>query len=91
VLVLRFRCFSRRRTAAGRRARWPRWWRSAAPAGTPYTPSNGPKIPRKGRIKQGAFLTTFGDLKMSLEDQCREAVRIGLVGFELSQPRNGRR
>jgi hydroxypyruvate isomerase len=57
-----------------------------APAGTPYTPNNGPKIARKGRIKQGAFLTTFGDLKMSLEDQCREAVRIGLIGFELSQP-----
>jgi hydroxypyruvate isomerase len=58
----------------------------AAQAGTPYTPGNGPKIRRKGRIRQGAFLTTFGDLKMSLEDQCREAVRIGLVGFELAQP-----
>ena len=58
----------------------------AAQGGTPYTPNNGPKIPRKGRIRQGAFLTTFGDLKMSLEDQCREAVRIGLVGFELAQP-----
>ena len=56
------------------------------PAGMPYTPGTGPKIPRKGRIKQGAFLTTFGDLKMTLEDQCREAVRIGLVGFELAQP-----
>jgi hydroxypyruvate isomerase len=60
----------------------------AQPTGTPYTASNGPKIPRKGRIKQGAFLTTFGDLKMALEDQCREAVRIGLVGFELAQPAN---
>ena len=58
------------------------------PAGTPYTPGNGPKIPRKGRIKQGAFLTTFGDLKMTLEDQCREAVRIGLIGFELAQPQS---
>jgi hydroxypyruvate isomerase len=58
----------------------------APPAGTPYTPGNGPKIPRKGRIRQGAFLTTFGDLKMTLEDQCREAVRVGLVGFELAQP-----
>ena len=61
---------------------------AAAPGGTPYTPSNGPKMPRKGRIRQGAFLTTFGDLRMTLEDQCREAVRIGLVGFELAQPAN---
>jgi hydroxypyruvate isomerase len=58
------------------------------PAGTPYTPSTGPKIPRKGRIKQGAFRTTFGDLKMTLEDQCREAVRIGLIGFELAGPQD---
>lgn len=56
--------------------------------GTPYTPSTGPKIPRKGRIKQGAFRTTFGDLRMTLEDQCREAVRIGLVGFELAGPQD---
>src|SRR6187431_2212038 len=56
--------------------------------GTPYTPSTGPKIPRKGRIKQGAFRTTFGDLKMTLEDQCREAVRIGLIGFELAGPQD---
>ena len=57
---------------------------AAQPAGTPYTPSNGPKIQRKGRLKQGAFRTTFGDLKMTLEDQCREAARIGLIGFELA-------
>lgn len=56
--------------------------------GTPYTPSTGPKIPRKGRLKQSAFTTTFGDLRMSFEDQCKEAVRIGLVGFELVQPAN---
>lgn len=56
--------------------------------GTPYTPSTGPKIPRKGRLKQSAFTTAFGDLRMTFEDQCKEAVRIGLVGFELVQPAN---
>jgi hydroxypyruvate isomerase len=54
--------------------------------GTPYVPSTGPKIPRKGRLKQSCFATAFGDLRMTLEDRCREAVRIGLVGFELSGP-----
>ena len=58
------------------------------PTGTPYTPTNGPKIARKGRLKQGAFTTTFGDLRMTLDDQCKEAVRIGLVGFELVAPQN---
>jgi hydroxypyruvate isomerase len=60
--------------------------RGGARQGTPYTPSNGPKIPRKGRIRQGAFLTTFGDLQMTLDDQCKEAIRLGLVGFELAGP-----
>jgi len=60
--------------------------RAAAPSGPPYVPSDGPKIQRKGRIRQGAFLTTFGDLqaRMTLDDQCKEAVRIGLAGFELA-------
>jgi hydroxypyruvate isomerase len=58
--------------------------RAGGRGGTPYTPGNGPKIPRKGRIRQGAFLTTFGDLQMTLDDQCKEAVRIGLAGFELA-------
>lgn len=58
--------------------------RAGGGGGTPYTPGNGPKIQRKGRIRQGAFLTTFGDLQMTLDDQCKEAVRIGLAGFELA-------
>jgi hydroxypyruvate isomerase len=62
--------------------------RAGGRGGTPYTPGNGPRIPRKGRIRQSAFTTVFGDLQMTFEDQCREAVRIGLVGFELVQPAN---
>ncbi len=53
----------------------------APAAGTP------PKIVRKGRIKQGLWRTTFGaDSKLSFDDMCREAVRLGCYGFDLVDP-----
>jgi len=44
-----------------------------APAQTP--------IPRKGRLKQSAMTRNFNPA-MSFEDMCREAVRLGLKGFD---------
>jgi hydroxypyruvate isomerase len=56
-------------------------------AGThPYAQSPAP-IKRKGRIKQALFRQVFGQPpNASLEDQCREAVRLGCVGFDLIPP-----
>jgi hydroxypyruvate isomerase len=56
--------------------------RSPAPAaGTPA------KIVRKGRIKQGLWRNTFGaDTKLSFDDMCREAARLGCYGFDLIDP-----
>src|SRR5436190_2062411 len=46
-----------------------------------------PKVARKGRIKQGLWKTTFGeDTKLSFDDQCREAARLGAYGFDLIDP-----
>jgi hydroxypyruvate isomerase len=46
-----------------------------------------PKIARKGRIKQGLWRVNFGaDTKLTFDDQCREAARLGAYGFDLIQP-----
>ena len=46
-----------------------------------------PKVARKGRIKQGLWKTTFGeDTKLSFDDMCREAARLGAYGFDLIDP-----
>ncbi len=42
-------------------------------------------IKRKGRLKQGATRGCFGKA-MPLEDMCRHAARLGLVGLDLSGP-----
>jgi hydroxypyruvate isomerase len=42
---------------------------------------------RKGRIKQGLWRTNFGaDTKLSFDDMCREAARLGCHGFDLIDP-----
>jgi hydroxypyruvate isomerase len=46
-------------------------------------------IKRKGRIKQSLFRTVFGQDPpglTTLDEQCREAARLGAYGFELIQP-----
>jgi hydroxypyruvate isomerase len=46
-------------------------------------------IKRKGRIKQSLFRTVFGQDTpglTTLDEQCREAARLGAYGFELIQP-----
>lgn len=44
-------------------------------------------IQRNGRIKQGLWRTNFGaEPELSLDDMCREAVRLGIHGFDLIGP-----
>jgi hydroxypyruvate isomerase len=51
-------------------------------------PNNrSPHIARKGRIKQGVTTGVFAR-GTSLEDACREASRLGIVGFDLIGPRD---
>jgi hydroxypyruvate isomerase len=46
-----------------------------------------PKVARKGRIKQGLWTVNFGtDSKLTFDDQCKEAARLGCYGFDLIQP-----
>jgi hydroxypyruvate isomerase len=46
-----------------------------------------PRIARKGRIKQGLWRVNFGsDTKLTFDDQCREAARLGCYGFDLIPP-----
>lgn len=50
-------------------------------------------IQRKGRIKHGLWRTNFGqgfadDGPLSFEDMCREAVRLGVQGFDLIPPQD---
>lgn len=57
--------------------------------GQPRSPAAGApaKIVRKGRIKQGLWRNTFGaDTKLSFDDMCREAARLGCYGFDLIDP-----
>jgi hydroxypyruvate isomerase len=63
----------------------------AAPAyaqqGAASAPAAQPKIARKGRIKQGLWRVNFGpDTKLTFDDQCREAARLGAYGFDLIDP-----
>jgi len=46
-------------------------------------------VRRKGRLKQALFRNVFGNNStLSFEDQCREAARLGCVGFDLIQPQD---
>jgi len=48
----------------------------------PLPPSSVAVAPRKGRIKQGVTGGVFGRLG-TLEEQCREAARLGIKGYDL--------
>ena len=48
----------------------------------PLPPSTVAVAPRKGRIKQGVTAGVFGGLG-TLEEQCREAARLGIKGYDL--------
>src|SRR5947209_19168516 len=46
-------------------------------------------VHRKGRIKQTLMRVNFGrDTKLSFDDMCREAARLGCVGFDLIAPQD---
>ena len=50
-------------------------------------PGTQAKIVRKGRVKQGLWRNNFGaDTKLSFDDMCREAARLGAYGFDLIDP-----
>lgn len=43
-----------------------------------------PEVKRRGRIKQGLWRNVFGsDTKLSFDDMCREAARLGCYGFDM--------
>jgi hydroxypyruvate isomerase len=44
------------------------------------------KVQRRGRLKQCVTGGVFGRSGMKFEDQCREAARLGVVGFDLVGP-----
>jgi hydroxypyruvate isomerase len=48
-----------------------------------------PAAPRKGRIKQALMRVNFGrDTKLTFDDMCREAARLGYHGFDLVGPQD---
>src|SRR5262245_23624406 len=57
---------------------------AAATTTLAQTPAPAP-LKRKGRLKQAVTRGVFGR-NMPLEDACREAARLGCVGFDLIQP-----
>ena len=62
---------------------------AAAPAFAQQAPAAGAqaRIARKGRIKQGLWRSNFGtDTKLTFDEQCREAARLGCYGFDLIDP-----
>ena len=60
----------------------------AAPdAAAPAAQAPATAVPRKGRIKQALWRTTFGDKSpLSFDDMCREAARLGCYGFDMAPP-----
>jgi hydroxypyruvate isomerase len=64
---------------------------AAAPAfgqqAQPAAPAAQPRIARNGRIKQGLWRSNFGtDTKLTFDEQCGEAARLGCYGFDLIPP-----
>ncbi len=62
---------------------------AAVVGGSAHAQAPRPPIKRKGRIKQSLFRTVFGQDTpglTTLDEQCREAARLGAYGFELIQP-----
>src|SRR4051794_31213693 len=54
----------------------------AAPLALAQTPE---PVKRKGKLKQGVTRGVFGR-GMSLEDSCKEAAKLGIVGYDLIGP-----
>src|SRR5262245_66487517 len=44
------------------------------------------RAPRKGRLKQGVTAGVFRGANLMFEDQCREAAKLGIEGFDLRGP-----
>ena len=62
---------------------------AAVVGGSAHAQAPRPPIKRKGRIKQSLFRTVFGQDTpglTTLDEQCREAARLGAYGFELIPP-----
>jgi hydroxypyruvate isomerase len=60
---------------------------AATVAGTEASAQAGAPAPTKGRLKQCVTGFPF-DPKTSLEDRCREAARLGCVGYDLIGPKD---
>ncbi len=60
---------------------------AATVAGTQASAQAGTPVPSKGRLKQCVTGFPF-DPKMPLEDRCREAARLGCVGYDLIGPKD---
>ena len=63
---------------------------TAVPTAVAQTPSPAP-IKRKGRLRQSLFRTVFGQNTPGLttfEEQCKEAARLGVYGFDLIGPQD---
>jgi len=61
---------------------------TSGPAALAQAPTAAP-IKRKGRLKQALFRTVFGQNTPGLttfEEQCQEAARLGVYGFDLVRP-----
>jgi hydroxypyruvate isomerase len=60
---------------------------AAGPAGAHQAPPA--IVTRKGRVKQALMRVVFGaGTKMSFDDMCREAARLGCHGFDLIAPQD---
>src|SRR3954454_23622031 len=71
-------------TAAGVLASMTASGQAPAPSSGSAAPA---KVARKGRIKQGLWKVNFGDdTKLTFDDMCREAARLGCHGFDLIDP-----
>ena len=64
-----------------------REWLTAMTATAAATPQETKPVPRKGRLKQCVTRGVFGK-GMPLEDMCRHAARLGVVGFDLIGPQD---
>ena len=42
----------------------------------------------KGRLKQGVTQGVFRGTKMTLDEMCREAAKLGIYGFDLINPKD---
>src|SRR5437867_8275473 len=51
-------------------------------------PGQTQKAPRKGRLKQCVTRGCFGKTGLDLAGMCREAARLGVVGFDLIAPQD---